>query len=110
MMNWLWLGTAILLEIVATSALKAAEGFTRPLPTSVVIICYIGAFWCLSLALRSIPMGIAYAIWSGVGIVAISILAFFLYRQSLDVAAVVGIGFILAGVLIINLWSKASAH
>lgn len=109
-MNWLWLALAILLEIVGTTCLKAAEGFTRPLPTAIVISCYAGAFWCLSLALRSIPMGIAYAIWSGIGIVAISILGFVVYRQSLDPAVVVGIGFIVAGVLIINLMSKAAAH
>ncbi len=108
-MNWLWLSVAILLEIVGTLCLKAADGFTRPLPTSVVAVCYVGAFWCLSLALRTIPMGIAYAVWSGIGILAISVFGFLIYRQSLDLPAVVGIGFIVAGVLIINLWSRAAA-
>lgn len=106
-MNWLFLGGAIGLEIVATSALKAADGFSRPLPTAIVIAGYVGAFYCLSVALRTIPMGIAYAIWSGIGIVVISLVGLIAYRQRLDVAALGGIALIVAGTLIINLLSTA---
>jgi len=107
MLNWVYLAAAIGCEIVATSALKAANGFTRAGPTAILVLGYIAAFYCLSLALRSIPMGIAYAIWSGIGIVAISLIGFIVYEQRLDAAALVGIILIIAGVLVINLWSKA---
>lgn len=106
-MNWLFLAGAIGLEIIATSALKAADGFTRPLPTLVVILGYVGAFYCLSVALRTIPMGIAYAIWSGIGIVVISLVGLVAYRQKLDGAALLGIVLIVAGTLVINLLSTA---
>jgi small multidrug resistance pump len=102
-----WLAGAIALEVMATSALKAANGFTVPLPTIVVVIGYVGAFYCLSVALRVIPMGIAYAIWSGIGIVVISGIGWVAYRQSLDWAAGLGIALILAGVLVINLFSRS---
>jgi small multidrug resistance pump len=109
-MNWLYLCGAIASEIVATSVLKATDGFTRPWPTAITLICYGAAFYCLSMALRTVPMGIAYAIWSGVGIVAISLIGFILYRQRLDAGALVGIGLILAGTIVINLFSKVSGH
>jgi small multidrug resistance pump len=102
-----WLAGAIALEVMATSALKAADGFTNPLPTIIVVIGYVGAFYCLSVALRGIPMGIAYAIWSGIGIVVISAIGWIVYRQTLDVAAYLGIALILAGVLVINLFSRS---
>jgi len=95
--------------VVATSALKAADGFTRLAPSAVVVAGYGIAFFCLSLTLRSIPVGIAYAIWSGVGMVLICGLGWLLYRQTLDVPAIIGIGLILSGVLVLNLFSKASA-
>jgi small multidrug resistance pump len=110
MLNWIYLGGAIGLEIVATSALKAADGFTRPLPTIVVLVGYIGAFYCLSLALRTIPMGVAYAIWSGIGIVVISLVGLLIYRQRLDPAALAGIALIVAGTLVINLLSTTVRH
>lgn len=106
-LNWFYLAGAIGCEIVATSALKAADGFTRPGPTLIVVLGYVSAFYCLSVALRSIPMGIAYAIWSGIGIVVISLVGLFAYRQKLDSAALVGIALIIAGTLVINLLSKA---
>lgn len=109
-MNWIYLIAAIGFEIVATSALKATDGFTRAIPTAVTVTCYVAAFFCLSVALRTIPMGIVYAIWSGVGIVAISAIGLVLYRQQLDAAALVGIGLILAGTLVINLFSHAAGH
>lgn len=109
-MNWFFLLGAIAFEIVATSALKATEGFSRLAPTAVTIVCYIAAFFCLSLALRTIPMGVAYALWSGIGIVAISVIGLVVYRQQLDAAAYAGIGLILAGTLVINLFSRAAVH
>ena len=109
MLNWFYLAAAIGLEIIATSALKASDGFTKPLPTAVLIAGYVGAFYCLSLALREIPMGIAYGIWSGVGIVVISLIGYFLYRQALDLPALLGIALILAGTLVIKLFSKTVA-
>ncbi len=105
-MNWLYLFAAIGCEILATSALKAAEGFSRLLPSVIVVTAYVAAFYCLSLAIRTIPMGIAYAIWSGVGIVAISLIGLIVYRQALDMGALVGMGLIIAGTLVINLFSK----
>lgn len=107
MPSWLYLAGAISFEIVATSALKASEGFTRPLPTVIVIAGYVAAFYCLSLALRTIPMGVAYAIWSGIGIVVISIVGLVIYRQRLDLPALAGIALILAGTIVINLFSTA---
>lgn len=107
-LSWICLCIAIAGEIMATSALKAAQGFTRPVPSLLVVVGYGAAFWCLSQALRSIPMGIAYAIWSGVGIVAISLIGLFVYGQKLDLPALVGMALIVAGVLVINLWSGAT--
>jgi len=101
---------AILAETAATTALKAAAGFTRPLPSLLTVAGYAVSFYCLSLALRSIPIGVAYAIWSGIGIVLVSLLAWLLYRQALDLPALIGIALILAGVAVINLFSRASGH
>ncbi|MDA4846490.1 DMT family transporter [Hoeflea poritis] len=109
-MNWLFLFIAITGEVIGTSALKASEGFTRLGPSTITVIGFAIAFYFLALALRTIPMGIAYAVWSGAGIVAISILGYVLYRQSLDWPALVGIGLILAGVLVINTLSNATVH
>jgi len=108
-MSWLYLSIAIVAEIVATSALKSAAGFSRLGPTLLTLGGYLIAFYFLSISLRTIPVGIAYAVWSGVGIVAISIIGIWLYQQKLDWAAFVGIGLIIAGVLVLNLFSKASA-
>lgn len=101
---------AIISEVIATSALKATEGFTRILPTIVVIAGYITAFYLLSLVLKDIPVGITYAVWSGVGIVLITLVAYVSYRQALDPAALAGIALIIAGVLVINLFSKSVVH
>ncbi|TEA78697.1 multidrug efflux SMR transporter [Allopusillimonas ginsengisoli] len=110
MMSWLYLAIAISAEIVATTALKATEGFTRLYPTLITVAGYSIAFYCLSLALRAIPVGIAYAIWSGAGIVAISLIGYFVFKQHLDTAAVIGITLIVAGVLVLNVFSKSSLH
>jgi small multidrug resistance pump len=103
---WVYLAIAIVAEVVATSALKAADGFTRPGPSAVVIAGYVVAFYCLSLVLRTIPVGITYAIWSGVGIVLIALIAWLVYGQTLDFAAVVGLGLIIAGVVVLNVFSE----
>jgi small multidrug resistance pump len=109
-MNWLYLAIAIVSEVIATSALKAADGFTKPWPSAVVVVGYVLAFYFLSLTLRTIPVGIAYAVWSGVGIVLVSIVGWVLYGQRLDAAAFLGISLIAAGVVVLNTLSKSSAH
>jgi multidrug transporter EmrE-like cation transporter len=110
MKSWIFLGIAILGEVVATSALKSTEGFTRLLPSAVVLVGYGIAFYCFALALKDIPVGIAYAVWAGLGIVLVAGIAWALYGQKLDAWALVGIGMILGGVLVLNLLSKSSAH
>ena len=104
-MSFLYLAVAILAEVIATSALKASDGFTAWQPSVVVAIGYAVSFYFLSLALRTIPVGVAYAIWSGVGIVLISVIAWVIYRQALDAAAIAGMALIIAGVVVINLFS-----
>ena len=108
--GYLYLAIAIVAEVAATSALKASEGFTRLGPTLIVVAGYGLAFYCLSLVLRTVPVGIAYAIWAGVGIVLIALIGWLVLRQPLDVAAVVGIALIVAGVVVIQLFSKSTAH
>ena len=109
-MNYLYLFVAIICEVLATSALKAAEGFTRFWPSLIVVGGYGLAFYCLSLTLRTIPVGIAYALWSGIGIVLIAVAGWVLYRQPLDRPAILGIALILAGVVVINLFSRTAGH
>jgi multidrug transporter EmrE-like cation transporter len=106
----IYLGIAIVGEVIATSFLRASEGFTQTVPSIVVVVGYGVTFYFFSLALQTIPVGIGYAIWSGVGIVLVSIIAYFVYGQVLDLPALIGIGLILAGVLVINLFSQSSAH
>lgn len=108
-MQWLYLGIAIISEVIATSALKAAEGFTRPLPSVIVVIGYGISFYLLSLTLRTIPIGITYAIWSGVGLALISLVGWIVYRQSLDAASLIGIALIVSGVMVIHLFGKSTA-
>ncbi|MEM8248350.1 SMR family transporter [Morganella morganii] len=97
-------------EVVATSMLRAADGFTRLIASVVVVIGYCVSFWALSQVVRMMPLGIAYAIWSGMGIVIVSAAAYFIYHQKLDLPAVIGMALIIAGVLVINLFSKSSVH
>lgn len=106
-MHWWYLGFAILAEVLATSALKAAEGFTRLWPSLLVVVGYGTAFYLLSLALRTLPVGIAYAIWSGVGTALIALLGWALFGQVLDAAALLGLTLIVAGVLVIQLGSRS---
>lgn len=110
MKNFLFLAAAIVCETIGTSFLKKTEQFTKLFPSIIFIVMMGGAFYFLSLALKGIPIGIAYAIWSAVGIVLISIIGYFAYKQTLDLPAMVGIGFIVIGVVIINLFSKSAAH
>lgn len=110
MKNWIILFFAIIAEVIATSALKSSEGFTKPLASIVVVLGYVIAFYGLSLTLKTIPVGIAYAIWSGVGIVLITIVAWFVFDQKLDIWGIIGIALIMSGVLILNLLSKSSSH
>ncbi len=110
MKNWLILFIAIIAEVIATSALKSSEGFTKPIASIVVVLGYMIAFYCLSLTLKTIPVGIAYAIWSGVGIVLVTTIAWIVFDQKLDVWGIVGIALIMSGVLVLNLLSKTSSH
>lgn len=107
---YLSLGVAIVAEVVATSALKASESFTRPIPSLVTVVGYAIAFYFLSLVLKTIPTGVAYAIWSGVGIVLISLVGWIWFKQTLDLPALLGLGLIIAGVLVVNLFSKSVGH
>jgi small multidrug resistance pump len=109
-MKYLLLLIAIIAEIIATSSLKASAGFTKPWPSVLVVVFYSIAFYCLSLTLKSIPLGIAYAIWSGIGIVLVSIVGLILFKQKLDLPAIIGISLIVIGVVVINVFSKSSAH
>jgi small multidrug resistance pump len=101
---------AILSEVAATSALKASQGFTKLWPSVVVIVGYATAFYFLSLALRTIPMGIAYGLWSAIGIVLISAAGWVIYDQKLDLAALLGLALIVAGVLVVQLFSGTAGH
>jgi len=109
MMKYVYLLIAILSEVTATTALKASEQFTRLWPSVLVVLGYASAFYFMSITLKSIPVGISYAIWSGVGIILISITGYFFYHQKLDTPAIIGMAFIIAGVLIINLFSKSAS-
>lgn len=108
--TYLILGLAILAEVIATSSLKSSEGFTRLWPSVVTLLGYAIAIFLLSLTLKTLPTGIAYAIWSGVGIVLVSAIGWFGYGQKLDTPAVVGLGLIIAGVIVVNVFSKSVAH
>ena len=104
------LALAIVAEVVATWALQASAGFTRPGPSVLVVLGYGVAFYCLSLTLRTVPVGVAYALWSGLGIVLITAVGWVLYQQRVDAAALLGMALIMAGVAVIQLFSKTTAH
>ncbi len=109
-MHWIFLAAAIVSEVIGTSALKASEGFSRLWPSVIVVIGYALAFYFLSLTLKTIPVGVAYAIWSGIGIVLIALIAWFLYGQTLDFPAIIGMSLIVAGVIVLNVFSKSGLH
>ncbi|HDM8158745.1 TPA: QacE family quaternary ammonium compound efflux SMR transporter [Vibrio harveyi] len=104
------LSITIVCEVIATSSIPKTEQFTKLMPSTVVIIGYGIAFFLLSVTVKSMPVGLVYAIWSGAGIVLVAAVGYFLYGQKLDLAAIVGIGFILTGVMIVNLLSKTVGH
>ena len=110
MPHWIYLAIAIIAEVIATSALKASHEFTRLVPTLLVVTGYLTAFYFLTLSLRVIPVGIAYAIWAGLGIVLIAIISWIVYGQKLDLPALLGMGLIISGVLVINLFSNTGGH
>jgi multidrug transporter EmrE-like cation transporter len=109
-MPYLYLVIAIAGEVIATSSLKASEGFTRLLPSIVVVVGYGVAFYFLSLTLKSIPIGTAYAIWSGLGIVLVASAGWLVFGQKIDLWGALGMGLIVAGVVLLNFVSKTSVH
>lgn len=110
MHNWIYLLLAIVAETVATSALKASNGFTQLWPSAITVVGYAIAFYFLALTLRTIPVGVAYAIWSGLGIVLITGVGWVVFKQTLDAPALIGIGLILAGVIVMNVFSRSAGH
>jgi small multidrug resistance pump len=107
---WMMLGMAIVAEVIGTTALKASDSFTRPVPSLIVVVGYGVAFYGLSLVLKSVPVGVAYAVWSGLGIVLITAVAWLLYGQRIDLAGLIGMGLIIAGVVVLNVFSKTTVH
>lgn len=110
MKSYLILLLAIIFETLATSFLKQSEQFTKLVPSLLTIVGYAASFYCLSIVLKTIPVGIAYAIWSGVGIILIAIIGLVVFKQHLDLPAIIGLGMIIAGVVIINVFSKSVSH
>ncbi|MCR9595580.1 MULTISPECIES: DMT family transporter [Vibrio] len=110
MMGYLYLTIAIIAEVIGTSALKASEGFTQTLPSIVAIIGYGVAFYFLSLVLKAIPVGVAYAIWSGLGVVLVAIVGTVVFNQKLDLAVIIGMLLIIAGVFVMNIFSTSVKH
>lgn len=109
-MNWFYLSIAIVSEVIATSALKASNGFTEVYPMIIVAMGYLSSFYFLSLTLRTIPIGIAYAVWSGVGLMLITTVGAYVYNQKLDFPAIVGISLIVLGVFVLGFYSKATIN
>lgn len=105
---WILLGFAIVIEVIGTNCIKASNGFSKPLPTAVAIVAFVTALYLLSVITRTLPIGIVYAVWSGVGIVLTAIVAFFVFDQKPDFAGIVGMAMIIGGVLVINLFSNTS--
>ncbi len=101
---------AIVCEVIGTSFLQQSQQFTRLVPTTLMAVFYGAAFFLLSITLKTLPMGVAYAIWSGLGIVLISVVGFVFFRQTLDLAAMIGLGLIIAGVVVVNVFSKTVGH
>ena len=108
--NAIYLAIAIVAEVIATSALTKSDNFSRLLPSLTAIIGYAVAFWFLSLLLRTVPTGVVYAIWSGVGIVLIAAVGWVWFKQALDMPAMIGVGLIIAGVVVVNIFSESVRH
>ncbi|WP_305968647.1 MULTISPECIES: SMR family transporter [unclassified Mameliella] len=109
-MPYLFLAFAVLAETIGTTALQASQQFTRVVPTAITVVAYAAAFYLLGIALKYFPVGIAYAIWSGLGIVFIAVIGLAVFGQKLDLPAILGMGMILAGILVIHLFSNTSPH
>lgn len=107
---YFYLGIAIVFEVIGTTALKQSDGFTRLIPSLVTVVTYATSFVFLALTLRSIPVGIAYAMWAGVGMVLIATIGWLWFKQSLDTPALIGLGLIIAGVIVVNAFSKSLPH
>lgn len=101
---------AVLAETIGTTALQASQQFSRPLPSVIVVVAYGAAFYLLAIALRTFPVGVAYAMWSGMGIVFIAVIGFAVFGQRLDMAAIIGIALIMSGIVVINLFSGTATH
>lgn len=110
MSKWLLLSIAIIAEVFGTSFLKSSEGFTKFWPSVAVIVGYVVAFYFLSLSLKVIPVGIAYAIWAGIGVVLIALIGWIVFSQKLDIPAIIGISMILGGVVVLNVFSNSITH
>ncbi len=109
-MIYFCLAAAIVTEVIGTTALAASDGFSKLLPSVIAVVCFVAAFWLLSFPLRTMPTGIIYAIWSGLGIVLITAAAWIWAKQSLDLPALIGIALIVAGVIVMNVFSKSVLH
>ncbi len=109
-MGYLYLAIAIVAEVIGTSALKASEEFTKPVASIVVVVGYGVAFYFLSLVLKTIPVGVAYAIWSGLGIVLITLVGFIVFNQKIDTPGMIGMAMIICGVIVMNVFSKQVVH
>lgn len=109
-MKYLFLALAILLEVIGSGFLKASNGFTKTVPVVVLVIAYLGSFYFLSQALKYFPLGVVYAVWAGLGIVLTALVSVFVFKQTLDLPAIIGIVLILAGVVVMNGFSKTAAH
>jgi small multidrug resistance pump len=109
-MGYLFLAIAIVSEVIATNALNASNGFTKLGPSILTIVGYGAAFYCLSLVLKTIPVGVAYAIWAGMGIVLVAIIAAIIFKQVPDIPAIIGMVLIVFGVVVINVFSKTVSH
>ncbi|WP_185211628.1 DMT family transporter [Sphingobacterium mizutaii] len=109
-MKYIFLSLAIILEVIGSSFMKASDGFSKLIPSIITIVAYIACFVFLSQALKFIPLGIAYAIWGGLGIVLTAIISVVIFKQSLDIPAIIGIILIVAGVVVMNFFSKSTAH
>lgn len=109
-MTYIYLALAIVTEVIGTSLLKETDEFTKLVPSIVVVVCYLLSFWLLTLTLREMPVGVMYAMWSGLGIVLVATVAAIYYKQVPDIAAIIGMVLIIIGVLVIHLFSNSIQH
>ncbi|HPI47256.1 MAG TPA: SMR family transporter [Hyphomonadaceae bacterium] len=109
-MQYVYLAISIIAEVIATSSLKSSEGFTKLIPSVIVVLGYGVAFHFLSLTLKTIPIGVAYAIWAGAGVTLVAVVGWLLFGQKLDAPAIIGMGLIITGVVVLQVFSKAAGH